>query len=238
VWGVSSRYVKSALDRLGFEFQRSATLRRFIATHPIDLVIDAGGNLGQFAEMMRSKGYDRRIWSFEPVSHVHDALAARAKKDPLWRTSKVALGSSPGQAEIHVMSNHTLSSFLAPAEMMAAYDSGSETASETVEVDTLDRLLADDPARSIFLKIDVQGFEKPVLEGARRTLDRVHALYVELPVEQLYEGGWSFPEAISYLDELGFTPAQFRPVNTLPGDAASAVEFDCLFRRKDVASTG
>jgi hypothetical protein len=78
----------------------------------------------------------------------------------------------------------------------------------------------------------VQGFEKPVLEGASEVLRRVHALYVELPVEHLYEGGWTFAEAIQYLDALGFTPAQFRTVNSLPDDRACAVEFDCLFRRK------
>lgn len=223
--------ISSGLDRLGIEFQRSTTLRRFIATHPIDLVIDAGANLGQFASTMRSKGYRGCIWSFEPVAHVYQVLAAKAVRDPNWRVSQTALGNEQGKAEINVMANHTLSSMLAPGKMLSAYDAG-EMVTEQVVVDTLDRLLADDPSQSILLKIDVQGFEKEVLEGARTILPRVHALYIELPVEQLYEGGWTFDEAISYLDDLGFTPAQFRTVNSLPGDRASAVEFDCLFRRK------
>lgn len=224
--------VKSALDGLGFEFQRSTTLRRFVATHPVDLVVDAGANLGQFAQLIRSKGYRGRIWSFEPVSQVFDALAAKAARDPLWQVSKLALGNSAGEAEINVSANHTLSSFLPASAKLAAYDADATTTSETVRVDTLDTVLKDDPARSVFLKIDVQGFEKQVLEGAKAALARVHALYVELPVEHLYEGGWTFSEAIQYLDELGFTPAQFRTVNSLPNDRASAVEFDCLFRRK------
>jgi len=229
---LATRLAKSALDALGFEFQRSTTLRRFLATHPIDLVVDAGANLGQFAGLIRSKGYRGRIWSFEPVSHVFDALAAKAARDPLWQVSKLALGSTAGRAEINVSANHTLSSFLPASAMLASYDANAATVPETVRVDTLDAILNGDPARSIFLKIDVQGFEKPVLEGAKETLARVHALYVELPVEHLYEGGWTFPEAIRYLDDLGFTPAQFRTVNALSNDRASAVEFDCLFRRK------
>jgi FkbM family methyltransferase len=226
------RLAKSVLEGLGFEFQRSTTLRRFLATHPIDLVVDAGANLGQFAELVRSKGYKGRIWSFEPVGHVFDSLAAKAALDPAWQVSKLALGSKRGTAEINVSANHTLSSFLPASAKLASFDAEAPTVRETVEVQTLDKLLEEDPAKSIFLKIDVQGFEKEVLEGAKKTLPRVHALYVELPVEQLYEGGWTFPEAINYLDDLGFTPAQFRTVNSLPDDRASAVEFDCLFRRK------
>ena len=230
--GFAPRLVKSGFDRLGLEFQRSTTLRRFLSTHPIDLVVDAGANLGQFAGLVRSKGYKGRIWSFEPVGHVFDAVAARAKSDPSWQVSKLALGDKPGEAEINVSNNHTLSSFLPASSMLASYDAADGTVRETVRVETLDRVLKDDPARSIFLKLDVQGFEKPVLEGAKGTLERVHALYVELPVEHLYEGEWTFAEAIAYLDALGFTPAQFRTVNSLPNDRASAVEFDCLFRRK------
>jgi FkbM family methyltransferase len=228
----ATRLAKSAIDALGLEFQRSTTLKRFLATHPIDLVIDAGANLGQFAELIRSKGYKGRIWSFEPVSGVFAALAAKAERDGRWRVSKLALGNAAGEAVINVSANHTLSSFLPASPKLASYDADAATVPETVRVETLDEVLKDDPATSIFLKIDVQGFEKQVLEGAAETLNRVHALYVELPVEQLYEGGWTFPEAIRYLDDLGFTPAQFRTVNSLPGDPASAVEFDCLFRRK------
>lgn len=230
--GIATRLAKSALEGLGFEFQRSTTLRRFLATHPIDLVVDAGANLGQFAQLIRAKGYKGRIWSFEPVSHVFQALSATAAGDSLWQVSQCALGSVPGEAQINVSANHTLSSFLPASKMLDAYDSNHATVAETVRIETLDHVLKDDPARSILLKIDVQGFEKPVLEGAKDVLRRVHALYVELPVEHLYEGGWTFAEAIQYLDDLGFAPAQFRTVNSLPDDRASAVEFDVLFRRK------
>ncbi len=224
--------VKRVLDRLGIEVQRQTTLRRFFATHPIDLVVDAGANLGQFGQSIRRKGYAGRIWSFEPVSYVYEALAQLAAKDPRWLVSKLALGSARGEAPINVSHNHTLSSFLPPSGLFASYDRGGPTVQETVCIETLDHVLSKDTARSILLKLDVQGFEKEVLEGAKASLQRVHALYVELPIEHLYRGGWTFSEAIAYLDDLGFTPAQFRTVNPLPGDRASAVEFDCLLRRK------
>lgn len=221
------------LDTLGIEVQRGATLSNFFKTRAIDLVVDAGANLGQFGRSIRSKGYRGRIHSFEPVQYVFDALQAQTAQDPMWTASRVGLGNTLGTADMNVMSNHTLSSFRQPTDLIGRYDKGMEAKIEQVPVVTLDSAIAADPARSIFLKIDVQGFEKEVLEGATETLKRTTALYLELPVQHLYAGSWTFREAINFIDDLGFEPAQFRTVSPLPDDPASAVEFDCLFRRKD-----
>ncbi|MBV9892011.1 MAG: FkbM family methyltransferase, partial [Rhizobacter sp.] len=109
---------KGLLDRAGIEIQRQTTLGRFLVSHPIDLVVDAGANLGQFAQSIRRKGYSGRIWSFEPVSYVHAALARAAAGDARWSVSKLALGSVPGEATLNVSSNHTLSSFLPASELL------------------------------------------------------------------------------------------------------------------------
>lgn len=221
------------LDTLGIEIQQSATLSNFLRTREIDLVIDAGANLGQFARSIRSKGYRGRITSFEPVQYVFNALQHRASKDPLWTVSRAGLGSTLGTANINVMGNHTLSSFRKPTDLIRGYDKGTEVRTEQVPVVTLDHAIGNDPARSIFLKIDVQGYEKEVLQGATEILKRTIALYLELPVRHLYEGCWTFRDAIGFIDDLGFEPAQFRTVSPQANDPASAIEFDCLFRRKD-----
>jgi hypothetical protein len=134
-----------------------------------------------------------------------------------------------------VLGNHSLSSFLKPTDLLTDYDCGPAARTETVPVVTLDDVLAGDPACDIFLKVDVQGFEKQVLEGAQEVLNRTVALYLELPIQHLYEGSWTFREAINFIDDLGFEPAQFRMVSSLPDDPACAVEFDSLFRRKSLS---
>lgn len=224
--------ILKTIDRLGIEINRSTTLRRFFREHYIDLVIDAGANLGQFSQLIQSKGYHGRIWSFEPVPSVFNALQATARNFSNWEVSPIALGDKNGTFEINVPPNHSLSSFLKSSQFMSHYDHCGDLTSETVEVRRLDVILQNEGAKHIFLKADVQGFEKNVLEGAAGIMDRVHAVYLELPIEHLYEGGWTFGEAINYLDSIGFTPAQFRSVNSMPNDRSSAVEFDCLFRRK------
>ena len=200
------------LDRFGLEVQRRATLAHFLRTRDIDLVVDVGANLGQFAQSVRRKGFRGRIHSFEPVGATFAALKSLTDQDGKWKAQQTALGNAPGSAEINVLDNHALSSMLTPTDLMDRYDTGGGKRTETVAVETLDRVLADDPARNIFLKIDVQGLEKQVLEGAHETLARTVALYVELPIHPLYEGMWTFVEAIQHIDALGFEPAQFRRI--------------------------
>ena len=53
---------------------------------------------------------------------------------------------------------------------------------------------------------------------------------MELPVIHVYDGEWQFHEALRFMADLGFVPAQIQPVNFHGADNVSAVEFDCLFR--------
>lgn len=170
------------------------------------------------------------------MGYVFDALSKFVAKDQKWIATKAALGAEAGTAKINVYGNHTLASILKATGLLAQYDSDEAMMVEEVPVRTLDEVLEHDPAKHIFLKADVQGFERQVLEGAPKTLDRAVALYLEIPIGHLYEGSWSFREAINFIDDLGLEPAQFRTVSFQPDDSASAIEFDCLFKRKAQAT--
>jgi len=63
---------------------------------------------------------------------------------------------------------------------------------ETINVDSrrLDRLVADIEINStnIFLKIDVQGGEKKVLEGATELMSQIKGVILEMSLQPLYSG--------------------------------------------------
>ncbi len=63
-----------------------------------------------------------------------------------------------------------------------------------------------------FLKIDVQGFEKPVIAGAAKTLERCVGVQIELSLDPLYEGEPNYLEMLGDLEARGFHLAFMLPV--------------------------
>jgi hypothetical protein len=83
--------------------------------------------------------------------------------------------------------------------------------SETVPVNRLDDLCALSPDDRALLKIDVQGYEDKVLEGASRVLSACRAVHVEMELLPLYEGQVLARELWDLLTAQGFEPWSLEP---------------------------
>ncbi len=222
--------LQSLLRRMGFELSCTPSAVDFLTSRHVELVLDVGANKGQYARGLRAQGYQGRIHSFEPIIAVYAQLTRAAAGDPLWTTTNCAVGAFAGSADINVSDSTVYSSIRSATPMSAAFSRKSAVVRiETVPVVTLDSQV-EGASGPVFLKIDTQGFEREVLLGAGALMSRIVGLQLELPVEHLYQGVWSFNEA--FVDSLGFAPAQFRMVNALHDDAASGNEFYCIFRCK------
>jgi hypothetical protein len=101
---------------------------------------------------------------------------------------------------------------------------------ENVAVRTLDvvmpalqeRLGFDRP----YLKLDTQGFDVEVLQGAGHRLADVRALQTEASVIGIYKGMPGYMDTIRYLDARGFDITGFYPVSR--DSSLRLVEFDCV----------
>lgn len=217
--------------------RKNPSIIDFIENRRINLVLDIGANTGQFAQSLRDRGYKGRIISFEPVKEAFRELEIKARGDALWTTSNLALGASSGVMEINVSKDSQFSSFNDLTATARSFDANAEVkASESVVVKTLDEAAPPkDLSSNILLKIDTQGYERPVLEGGKETLKRVSGVLLELPIINIYKDNWLFHEGMAYMNDLGFVPAQVHPVNVHGQARDSATEFDCLFRRADPA---
>ncbi len=208
-------------------------LRRLFAQYDIDCVLDVGGNLGQFHDLIRDEvEFKGPIVSFEPVSKYASLLAAKAVLDPKWRIVSNALGATDTTAEINVTKSPGLNSFLTPrSDVVEGYwTEDSVSGTETVQIRMLDNLICDLKKELGFsrpyLKLDTQGFDLEVLKGARKTLPLVRALQTEASIRPLYQGMPSYQEVIDHLDNEGFDLSGMFPVTV---DAAiRLVEFDCV----------
>jgi FkbM family methyltransferase len=205
----------------------------FIDDRGIDMVLDVGANIGQFGSELRAKGYRGKIKSFEPVAAVYRTLADNTATDAEWETYNYALGTEAGSAEIHVAESTVFSSIRASTQAATRFAATAAAAStETIEVRRLDDV-CHAMSGNVLLKIDTQGFEQQVLQGGRSVLPMMKGVLMELPIIHLYEATWRFHEAVAFMDDAGFVPAQVRPVNFHSTDTVSLVEVDCLFRPRD-----
>lgn len=147
-------------------------LRRHVA--PGAVVWDVGANVGFFtllaARLVTAGGASGRVLAFEPVPAVARQVAAAATRNGVADAVEVraaALAASPGRAAFHVVADGSWSHLA---------DRGAhERTAETIEVDvtTVDALVAAGSPPPDVLKVDVEGSEVAVLEGARETL-RAH----------------------------------------------------------------
>jgi FkbM family methyltransferase len=230
--------IKAVGRRAGVELLRfnptnslDAARPRILRDQRIDLVIDAGANQGQWARELRAGGYRAAIASFEPLASAYDALAAVAVGDSAWTVHRLALADRDGEAQLHVAANDGASSSLLPMgqEHRRAAPHAGFTSDEVVPVARLDTVVLPASTR-LMLKLDVQGGERAVLDGATATLERVHVVECELSLVELYEGQALMGELVDRLAAGGFDLWGLRPAFADP-ETGRLLQADGLFVR-------
>ncbi len=130
---------------------------------PRGLCFDIGANVGNRTEMLRE--IDARVVSIEPQGACVRELQDKFADDPEVVIVASAVGSSPGKAEISVCDDDpTISTMSTRWQNEGRFSDQTWSRREEVEVTTMDRLIEDHGSPS-FCKIDVEGFEREVLEG-------------------------------------------------------------------------
>lgn len=225
------RSVRKLLQRGGIEVVRynPHARRHVFADKGIDVVVDAGANVGQYGEKLRAGGYRGRIVSFEPLRAPFEALEQRTRGDPAWSCMQLALGETAGETTINVYGKES-SSLLELDDRVAQNLRLAHGGSERVVVNRLDDVLDEiaEPGDSIFLKLDVQGSELPVLRGAERSLTRVQGLEIELSLAPLYRGQALAGEVIDYLEKRGFRMIWLERILVEPS-TRELLQIDALF---------
>lgn len=181
-----------------------AALAKALAHHQVDTVLDVGANVGQYGQHLRELGFRGRIVSFEPLTVPRGRLQTLAANDPLWTVApQMAIGEQEGNVTINVASNGGASSSILP--MLARHEHAAPdvayVGSEIVFISRLDIAARDFlvNARKVFLKVDVQGYELQVLQGATEILPSITGGQVEVSFVPLYSGQSSFLTVAEWL---------------------------------------
>ncbi|HEX4956214.1 MAG TPA: FkbM family methyltransferase [Thermoanaerobaculia bacterium] len=173
------------------------------------VVFDVGANLGTYTRLFSHVvGPRGRVHAFEPVPATYASLEANVARRPRWENvtlHRLALGDRAGAARIFLPGgDHGQASLM-------RHRAGSWLGAESIEssdtpLATLDGLVAAGSLpRPDFLKIDVEGGELAVIEGAIATLRDGHpTLCLEVFPEWTASFGYQPLDLLGRLSELGY----------------------------------
>ena len=241
------RILQSTARRLGWEVRRYPRWDhrwktvRLLEFHSVDTVLDVGANLGQYASSLRQFGFTGEIVSFEPVSSAYAQLARAAHGDPRWQTRNVALGADERDVLINVAGNNAASSSVLPMlqRHREAAPEANFVSSEEVRQSTVDLQVSGLEGGRMFLKIDTQGYEGEVLQGARQALSGGRFVGVQLEVSfvPLYDAAPGWVEILQLVEGFGMTPMAVEPGFTDPR-SGQLLQADFVFFRDPARPLG
>ena len=117
------------------------------------------------------------FYGFDPIGEVVDELEKTKKPNQFYRA--IALGDKHGERQLTISSNTYESSFYKSKAVSGSSPNGIALGNRLVKVRRLDTLFAaGELPPADYIKIDCEGFETPVIRGAREYLARSNVLCV------------------------------------------------------------
>jgi FkbM family methyltransferase len=161
---------------------------------PGDTVVDVGSNIGTLTlNAARGVGPRGRVYSFEPHPRTFSFLVDNLKLNHADNViaHNVALGQTSGQTHLTDKQQDDQNTVVSPEQGIC------------VPMRTLDEILVDEQ-RIQLLKIDVEGYERFVLLGAEKALDRTDVVYWEAWEPHFSRFGYRRADLMQWFEDHGF----------------------------------
>jgi FkbM family methyltransferase len=195
--GNAVRYLFGEIEISSFNrFSEFASCRDFVSSseytflrqHPFGSgsLVDVGANLGVISLILASRFSDQPVYAFEPTPSTYRALLSNLKRNDADNVlaEQLAVGDVDGSVQFR-----TLDSNRGGASFAADEDDRAESV-PCIRLDTYAEIHGIE--NFALLKVDVEGYETPVFEGADRLLDegRVRNVYYEVDPERTKRAGF------------------------------------------------
>lgn len=210
-----------------WEAWNTVAIMRELGTLPGPTFVDVGANVGYFAMTAWTEGYE--TIAFEPNPDVVDLLMRSAYMNAEMTDAGIKIvpkgvGDKPGTLFLHDFDGHSGAN---------SFVYGPDTGTE-VEIVTLDDSI-DQKKRVFILKVDVEGFEREVWDGAKELRAESHNVwFLEwVPVRHGYDYNKEWLEEVLLTHDLQMVnyDGSLRAVGL---EEALVVDFEMIvFRKRD-----
>ncbi len=173
----------------------------------VDTVLDIGANTGQFTKTISVLLPSAKIYAFEPLPGCFKSLQQFANLHKNITVFNTGIGDLSGECSFEQSAFSPSSSFLKMNDThKKAFPHTQDSNIVKVKISKLDDITESlDLGISLFIKIDVQGYEDKVLEGGERTIKRAKIIIVETSFVSLYESQPLFDDIYCKLRDWGFS---------------------------------
>lgn len=188
----------------------NAAERRFLRRFPFGdgVIVDVGANLGIVSLMLAKRFSECEVHAFEPNPATFQALSANVSRNGSAniQAHDAAVAAHDGEIDFQTDPIHRATTHVIPD---GRPNVGVNAAAPVTRVRcvTLDRFAAARAIREIeLLKVDVEGYEPLVFQGARELLGsrRVRMIYYEVCPEMARQAGFAPEDASRHLQEHGY----------------------------------
>jgi FkbM family methyltransferase len=203
-----------------------------LRNHPKAMYLDVGAHTGATVQRI-SDECSNPIHAFEPTPSSYQLLSDRFAGNKAIKIWNLALSDKTDKMRFYLNANSQTNSILDNAEGNRQMFPGQTDHQEVVDVNviSLDDWLAGqaDPDIQFVIKCDVQGAEKMVIEGGKRSLQKqCIAFYSEVQLVEMYKGQCFFREVDEMLSrEAGLCLREVYPAIHAPD--GRAIQADALW---------
>ena len=176
--------------------------------HPV--IFDIGACDGSSIQEFKLSFPNSHIYSFEPFSASFNNAENIGRSYPNVNVYQLALSDSNGQKDFYVNKSKATNSLFKP-KITSSFIDDHAVPEQCIKVPTitLDKFVDENSIENIdILKLDVQGGELMVFEGAKKTLQnkKINIIYTEVWLLEGYEGQPLYHDIAALLSTYGYHP--------------------------------
>lgn len=174
----------------------------------VKTIIDAGANAGQTTLKYKKLFPESNIYGFEPFPEIFEKFKNAYQHDKFVITEQIALSNKTGEDVLNINSSVCTNSLLEAVDAYAESLQYKNVGKITIKTITLDQYCQENNIKNIdILKMDVQGGELQILQGAENMLKekKISIIFSEVEFAEIYKNQPLFFNICEYLNRYGYS---------------------------------